>query len=71
MLNPIFWLSLTAAFLALRWLADGWTSVAELSVRRGRYVPSKPTPITPEVKVAPAPAGAVRIDSSYDLDEAA
>lgn len=36
MLNPVFWLSFAAVFLAIRWLADGWMAAATVEVRARR-----------------------------------
>ena len=34
MLSPVFWLSLVAVFLGLKWLADGMLFLAWVEVRR-------------------------------------
>ena len=45
MLSPVFWLSLVAVFLGMKWLAEGLLlSLARIELRRVHPVASEPTP---------------------------
>jgi hypothetical protein len=38
MLSPVFWLSLVAVFLGMKWLAEGFLSLGRIEVRRRQPV---------------------------------
>ena len=44
MLSPVFWLSLVAVFLGMKWLAEGLLSLGQVELRRIQPVAGKPTP---------------------------
>ncbi len=44
MLSPVFWLSLVAVFLGMKWLAEGFSSLGRIELRHVQPVAAKPTP---------------------------
>ena len=44
MLSPVFWLSLVAVFLGMKWLAEGFLSLGRIEVRRVQPVAAEPIP---------------------------
>jgi len=44
MLSPVFWLSLVAVFLGMKWLAEGLLSLAGIALRRVQPAAAEPTP---------------------------
>ena len=44
MLSPVFWLSLVAVFLGMKWLAEGFLSLGRIEVRHRQPVAAAPTP---------------------------
>lgn len=43
MLSPVFWLSLVAVFLGMKWLAEGFLSVARIELSRVHPVAGEPS----------------------------
>ncbi len=43
MLSPVFWLSLVAVFLGMKWLAEGLLSLARIELRHVQPVAAEPT----------------------------
>lgn len=43
MLSPVFWLSLIAVFLGMKWLAEGLWSLFRIEVRHVQPVAAEPT----------------------------
>jgi len=44
MLSPVFWLSLVAVFLGMKWLAEGFLSLGRIEVRPVEPVAVEPSP---------------------------
>ncbi|GMR23854.1 MAG: hypothetical protein BMS9Abin37_2328 [Acidobacteriota bacterium] len=44
MLSPVFWLSLVAVFLGMKWLAEGLLSLAQIEVRHVKPAAAEPIP---------------------------
>ena len=43
MLSPVFWLSLVAVFLGMKWLAEGLLSLGRIEVRLVQPVAAEPS----------------------------
>ena len=44
MLSPVFWLSLVAVFLGMKWLAEGLLSLGRIEVCHVQPAAAEPTP---------------------------
>jgi len=44
MLSPVFWFSLVAVFLGMKWLAKGFLSIGRIEVRHVQPVVAEPVP---------------------------